>query len=152
MGNRSYFPEILLWVLEEFARAPPSVTRRKQGLLGTNQLVWDLGVDDVNNEAKVEQKIKEMDEKFHLVMILEKFEVGLLCDKHRKMWKSSNANIQHSSVILCYLQLSILGIFNIDERFALLGYSRYQEFEVECKKSWWGKDVLLSLMEKYVYL
>ena len=48
-------------------------------------MVWDLGVDDVNNEAKVEQKIKEMDEKFHLVMILEKFEVGLLCDKHREM-------------------------------------------------------------------
>ena len=61
------------------------MTRRKQGLLGTNQLVWDLGVDDVNNEAKVEQKIKEMDEKFHLVMILEKFEVVLLCDKHREM-------------------------------------------------------------------
>ena len=48
-------------------------------------MVWDLGVDDVNNEAKVEQKIKEMDEKFHLVMILEKFEVVLLCDKHREM-------------------------------------------------------------------
>ena len=93
-----------------------------------------------------------MDEKFHLVMILEKFEVGLLCDKHREMWKSSKANIQHFSVILCYLQLFILGIFNIDERFALLGYRGYQEFEVKCKKSWWGNDVLLSLMEKYVYL
>ena len=60
---------------DEFARAGPNVTRRKGGMLGPNQLLFDLGVDDVYNEQAVDKKIMQMDEKFHLVMILEHFEV-----------------------------------------------------------------------------
>ena len=44
--------------------------------VGPNQLLWDLGVDNVHSEGEVRRKIAEMDEKFHLVMILEHFEVG----------------------------------------------------------------------------
>ena len=62
---------------DEFARAGPNVTRRKGGMIGPNQLLFDLGLDSVslyNNEA-INRKIVEMDEKFHLVMIMEHFEV-----------------------------------------------------------------------------
>ena len=44
--------------------------------VGPNQLLWDLGVDNVHSEGEVRRKIAQMDEKFHLVMILEHFEVG----------------------------------------------------------------------------
>ena len=44
-------------------------------MLGPNQLLFDLGVDDVYNGVAVDKKIMEMEERFHLVMILEHFEV-----------------------------------------------------------------------------
>ena len=44
-------------------------------MLGPNQLLFDLGIDNVYNEEAVNRKIMEMDEVFHLVMILEHFEV-----------------------------------------------------------------------------
>ena len=47
-------------------------------MLGPNQLLFDLGVDDVYNDEAVNKKIREMDERFHLVMILEHFEVRKL--------------------------------------------------------------------------
>ena len=67
---------------DEFSRAGPNVTRRKEGkMLGPNQLLFDLGVDNVYNEEAVNRKIMEMDERFHLVMILEHFEARLLHNK-----------------------------------------------------------------------
>ena len=55
------------------------MTRRKGGkMLGPNQLLFDLGVDDVYNDEAVNKKIMEMDKRFHLVMILEHFEVRKL--------------------------------------------------------------------------
>ena len=44
--------------------------------IGPNQLVWDLGVDNIYDEATVTERIKFIEDKFHLVMILEKFEVS----------------------------------------------------------------------------
>ena len=43
--------------------------------LGPNQLVWDLGVDNIYDDDEVRERIKLVEEKFHLVMILEQFEV-----------------------------------------------------------------------------
>ena len=52
------------------------MTRRKKGQsIGPNQLLWDLGVDDIYDDEQVQERIKLMEEKFHLVMILENFEV-----------------------------------------------------------------------------
>ena len=45
--------------------------------IGPNQLLWDLGVDRVDSEDEVRRKIVEMEERFHLVMILEYFEVTI---------------------------------------------------------------------------
>ena len=65
-------------ILEEFARSGPNVTKEKERqayIIGPNQLLWDMGVDNVYNEPEVNNKIKEMDETFHLVMIMEYFKV-----------------------------------------------------------------------------
>ena len=45
--------------------------------IGPNQLLWDLGVDKVDSEDEVRRKIVEMEKRFHLVMILEHFEVSI---------------------------------------------------------------------------
>ena len=50
---------------------------RKVHKIGPNQLLWDLGVDRVDSEDEVRRKIVEMEERFHLVMILEYFEVTI---------------------------------------------------------------------------
>ena len=60
--------------------------------VGPNQLLWDLGVDNVHSEGEVRRKITEMDEKFHLVMILEHFEVG-------KILTSRSFSLKH----ICYI-------------------------------------------------
>ena len=62
--------------LDEFASSPKSVTRRRPGQsIGPNQLVWDLGQEDIYSLEAVQNTIKIMEETFHLVMILENFEV-----------------------------------------------------------------------------
>ena len=60
--------------------------------VGPNQLLWDLGVDNVHSEGEVRRKITEMDKKFHLVMILEHFEVG-------KILTSRSFSLKH----ICYI-------------------------------------------------
>ena len=52
--------------------------RRVTQAIGPNQLVWDLGVDKIYDDGTVMERIKFMEDKFHLVMILEKFEVRSL--------------------------------------------------------------------------
>ena len=62
--------------LEQFANSGPNVTKRRPTQsIGPNQLAWDLGVDNIYDDGTIQERIKHMDEKFHLVMILEKFEV-----------------------------------------------------------------------------
>ena len=52
--------------------------RRVTQAIGPNQLTWDLGVDVQNmyNDGAIQERIRFMEEKFHLVMILDKFEVS----------------------------------------------------------------------------
>ena len=52
-------------------------TRKKGDTWMLHRLLWDLGVDpeDLDDEEAVDNKIKEMEKRFHLVMILEHFEV-----------------------------------------------------------------------------
>ena len=55
------------------------MTKRRvtqSSVLGPNQLVWDLGVDNIYDDDEVRERIKLVEEKFHLVMILEQFEVS----------------------------------------------------------------------------
>ena len=67
--------------LEQFANSGPNVTKRRPTQsIGPNQLVWDLGVDNIYDDGTIQERIKHMDEKFHLVMILEKFEVRAILD------------------------------------------------------------------------
>ena len=51
-------------------------------------MLFDLGLDpkDMDNESKVELKIKEIDERFNLVMIKEKFSESLVLLKEELCW------------------------------------------------------------------
>ena len=49
--------------LDEWARSSADVTHRnKTTNYGPNQLLWDLGVDDIYNESVVDKKIQEIDD------------------------------------------------------------------------------------------
>ena len=50
-------------------------TRKKGDTWMLHRLLADLGVDNPDDEEAVDNKIKEMEKRFHLVMILEHFEV-----------------------------------------------------------------------------
>jgi len=77
--------------LHQFASATENVTRRRKNqALGPNQLLWDLGVDDIYNDEAVTEKIKEMEDKFHLVMIMENFEESLILMKQRLCWDNED--------------------------------------------------------------
>ena len=43
--------------------------------MGPNQLLYDFGVTNVEDDKAVQKKIEEIDKTFHLVMILENFQV-----------------------------------------------------------------------------
>ena len=63
--------------IDEFVRAGPKIFDRKhiKGNKGPNQLLFDFGVINEEDDKEVQRKIKEIDETFHLVMILEEFQV-----------------------------------------------------------------------------
>ena len=48
-----------------------------RGNKGPNQLLYDFGVANAENDKEVQQKIEEIDKTFHLVMILENFQVSI---------------------------------------------------------------------------
>ena len=54
--------------------------------------MWDLGVDadKIHDNDAVEKKIQEMDEHFHLVMILEHFEESLILMKDILCWDTND--------------------------------------------------------------
>ena len=54
--------------------------------------MWDLGVDadKIHDNDAVEKKIQEMDEHFHLVMILEHFEESLIPMKDILCWDTND--------------------------------------------------------------
>ena len=54
--------------------------------------MWDLGVDadKIHDNEAVEKKIQEMDEHFHLVMILEHFEESLILMKDILCWDTND--------------------------------------------------------------
>ena len=77
--------------LDQFAREASNVssplrTMRKNGRLGANLLLWDLGVDDAYDVKAVEQKILEMDNTFHMVMILEHFDESVALMRNLLCW------------------------------------------------------------------
>ena len=53
-------------------------------------MLWDLGLDDIDDEDMVKQKIEEAEDNFDLVMILEKFEESLILLKNELCWDFSD--------------------------------------------------------------
>ncbi len=68
--------------LNEFAErfAAKGEKRNPKAYVGQNNLLWDLGVDakQLDNMEVAEAKIKEVEEKFEMVMIMERFEESLV--------------------------------------------------------------------------
>ena len=79
---------ICVFIPDQFALAPDSVTRKKpgSGLLGPNQILADFNVFDIYNEEEVAAKIQEVDATFHLVMILERFQESLILMRNILGW------------------------------------------------------------------
>ena len=53
-------------------------TKRKGDTWMLHRLLWDLGLDNPEDDEAVSSKIREVEERFHLVMILEHFEVEII--------------------------------------------------------------------------
>ena len=89
-----------------------------RGTKGPNQLLYDFGVANAENDKEVQKKIEEIDKTFHLVMILENFQVADV-----SIFKILDNRFPCSKVILCIK----LGVTDINERSSLLGHGRYKE-------------------------
>ena len=80
---------VIQFSAEDFASAPKTekLLRRKSGQ-GRNQMLFDLGLDskDMDNDTKVESKIKEIDDRFNLVMMQESFSESLVLLKEELCW------------------------------------------------------------------
>merc|ERR1719340_506962 len=68
--------------INEFAaseKAKPGTVRRENAIIDKNQQLWDLGLhtEDMENQEKVDAKIKELDSQFDFVILAEFFDEGL---------------------------------------------------------------------------
>merc|ERR1711915_1108778 len=75
--------------LEDFAVAPKTgKLLQRVGKQGRNQMLFDFGLDpkDMDNDSMVESKIKEIDDRFNLVMMQESFCESLVLLKEELCW------------------------------------------------------------------
>ena len=88
---------------------------RKNGKLGANLLLWDLGVDDVYDEYAVDAKIAQVDKTFHLVMIMEHFEESIILMKELLCWNYLDVtNLKLNSRKLYKVEILKVGHFNFN--------------------------------------
>jgi len=77
--------------LEEFAFVPKTglFSQRAYKNLGRNQMLWDLGLtgQQMDNYTAVEQKIKDVELNFDLVLIAERFEESMILMKDLLCWE-----------------------------------------------------------------
>ena len=61
-------------------KAATFVPRRPTSIIGKNQQLWDLGMDYIEMEIRdaVDQKISDLDNQMHLVLIAEYFDESLI--------------------------------------------------------------------------
>eukprot|EP00092_Neocalanus_flemingeri_P102812 GFUD01131520.1.p1 GENE.GFUD01131520.1~~GFUD01131520.1.p1 ORF type:complete len:397 (+),score=109.33 GFUD01131520.1:40-1230(+) len=74
--------------IDQFAVAPKigKLSTRWWKQIGQNQMLWDLGLDEVENEEMVLKKIDEIEKHFDLVMIAEQFDESLVLMKETLCW------------------------------------------------------------------
>ena len=77
-------------VKDEYAEIGGRTDRSVDRRIGKNQMLWDLGLDELDNEDAVKKKVKDVEEKFSLVMILENFEESLILMKDLLCWDHSD--------------------------------------------------------------
>ena len=66
--------------------------RRPHAIIGKDQLLWDLGMPTKSLEdvEKVTKKIKDLDQEFDLVMIVEKFDESLIALQEDICWPTED--------------------------------------------------------------
>ncbi len=68
--------------INEFAKKFAAKDEKRQPLsyVGKNNLLWDLGLDanEVESQEEIDAKIKEVDDRFELVMMMERFEESMV--------------------------------------------------------------------------
>eukprot|EP00092_Neocalanus_flemingeri_P001950 GFUD01002081.1.p1 GENE.GFUD01002081.1~~GFUD01002081.1.p1 ORF type:complete len:386 (+),score=88.88 GFUD01002081.1:41-1198(+) len=74
--------------IDQFVLAPKTgkLGKRFFSRQGQNQMLWDLGLDEVENEELVRQKMNEVALEFDLVMIAEYFDESLVLMKETLGW------------------------------------------------------------------
>ena len=76
--------------LDEFAIGGNITDRKVDRRIGKNQMLWDLGLDEIDDEEMVRKKIEDIEDKFNLVMILENFEESLILMRNSLCWDYSD--------------------------------------------------------------
>jgi len=80
--------------LESFARAPKEgkLAQRAFKNLGRNQMLWDLGLpaNQMDNTTAVEEMINEVESKFDLVMIAERFDESMILLRDLLCWENED--------------------------------------------------------------
>jgi len=75
--------------LEEFALRTASKSQPRavfRGEAHIHQILWDLGIDDTENKTDIREKIKEVENSFNLIMMVERFEESLILMKNELCW------------------------------------------------------------------
>ncbi len=77
--------------LEEYALSPKKgklADRKVYPHIGRNQMMWDFGLDpkDFDNDVKIDDKIKEIEETFDLVLMTENFNQSIVLLKQLLCW------------------------------------------------------------------
>ncbi len=73
-------------------KAAKGVRRRPQAIIGKNQQLWDLGLtaEDMEDEDRVDDYIRQLDDQFQLVMIMEHFDESLVMLQDLLCWSPSD--------------------------------------------------------------
>jgi len=74
--------------LDQFSSASEEITKRKpgSGYIGANQILTDFSVYNIYDNDEVMAKVHEVENTFHLVLIVEKFQESLILMKDLLCW------------------------------------------------------------------
>ncbi|XP_045136150.1 galactose-3-O-sulfotransferase 3-like isoform X2 [Portunus trituberculatus] len=88
----SKFQEITGLSLHEYVRRVPANSSRLNGIFGYNQMSWDFGMplEDMNNRSAIHELVKQADEHFGLVLVMERIDESLVLLAEYLCWELSD--------------------------------------------------------------
>ena len=78
--------------LERFLQLQPIPDTRFQGVLGRNQMLWDLGLpeEQLTDRKAIARLVASTESQFHLVLIAERLDESLVLLKHLLCWRTED--------------------------------------------------------------